>query len=98
MWWKGSPEPRRYRSRLSSKNIGRLLPDEDSHASNNLTIYEELGLPQINQQLGIDQCNCFAVRKAAGRISRLYDPHVEVSGRPNTQFVTLAALDELGDG
>jgi hypothetical protein len=27
MWWKRSPERRRYRFRLSSKNIGRLLRD-----------------------------------------------------------------------
>jgi DNA-binding MarR family transcriptional regulator len=72
------------------------LPDEDSQASNNLTIYEELGMPQINQPLGIDQCNCFAIRKAARQISRFYDAHLEASGLRITQFLTLAALNELG--
>ena len=30
----------------------------------------------VNQPLGIDQCNCFAVRKASRQISRLYDSHL----------------------
>jgi DNA-binding MarR family transcriptional regulator len=51
---------------------------------------------QINQPLGIDQCNCFAMRKAARQISRFYDAHLESSGLRITQFLTLAALNELG--
>jgi DNA-binding MarR family transcriptional regulator len=51
---------------------------------------------QINQPLWIDQCNCFAMRKAARRISRFYDAHLEPSGLRITQFLTLAALNELG--
>jgi len=51
---------------------------------------------QINQPLGIDQCNCFAIRKAARQISRFYDAHLEPSGLRITQFLTLAALNELG--
>lgn len=50
----------------------------------------------VNQPLGIDQCNCFAVRKASRQISRLYDSHLEPSGLRITQFLTLAALDEVG--
>ena len=50
----------------------------------------------INQPLGIDQCNCFAMRKAARQISRFYDAHLESSGLRITQFLTLAALNELG--
>jgi DNA-binding MarR family transcriptional regulator len=53
-------------------------------------------MPQINQSLGIDQCNCFAMRKAARQISRFYDAHLESSGLRVTQFLTLAALNELG--
>jgi DNA-binding MarR family transcriptional regulator len=52
---------------------------------------------QINQPLGIDQCNCFAMRRAARQISRLYDAHLEPSGLRITQFLTLAALNELGN-
>ncbi|MFX5705387.1 MarR family winged helix-turn-helix transcriptional regulator, partial [Acinetobacter baumannii] len=50
----------------------------------------------VNQPLGIDQCNCFAVRKASRQISRLYDSHLEPSGLRIPQFLTLAALDEVG--
>jgi DNA-binding MarR family transcriptional regulator len=49
-----------------------------------------------SQPLGIDQCNCFAVRKANRRISRFYDTHLEPAGLRITQFLTLAALNELG--
>jgi DNA-binding MarR family transcriptional regulator len=53
-------------------------------------------MPQIHQSLGIDHCNCFAMRKAARQISRFYDAHLEPSGLRITQFLTLAALNELG--
>ena len=53
-------------------------------------------MPQINQPLGIDQCNCFAMRKAARQISRFYDAHLERSGIRITQFLTLTALNQLG--
>ncbi|MDH4553705.1 MarR family transcriptional regulator [Pseudomonas sp. BN417] len=49
-----------------------------------------------NQPLGIDQCNCSAIRKASRQISRFYDAHLEPSGLRITQFLTLAALNELG--
>ena len=51
---------------------------------------------RVNQQLGIDQCNCFAIRQASRQISRLYDSHLEPTGLRITQFLTLAALDEVG--
>ena len=50
----------------------------------------------VNQPLGIDQCHCFALRKASRQISRLYDSHLEPTGLRITQFLTLAALDEVG--
>jgi DNA-binding MarR family transcriptional regulator len=50
----------------------------------------------INQPLRIDQCNCFAMRKAARQITRFYDAHLEPSRIRITQFLTLAALNELG--
>jgi DNA-binding MarR family transcriptional regulator len=49
-----------------------------------------------DQPLGIDQCNCFAVRKASRQISRFYDGHLEPVGLRITQFLTLAALQEVG--
>lgn len=53
-------------------------------------------MQQVNQPLRIDQCNCFAMRKAARQISRFYDAHLERSGIRITQFLTLAALNQLG--
>ena len=51
---------------------------------------------QLNQPLGIDQCYCFAVRKASRQVSRLYDSYLEPAGVRITQFLTLAALNEAG--
>lgn len=50
----------------------------------------------VSQPLGIDQCNCFAMRKANRQISRFYDAHLEPAGLRLTQFLTLAALHEVG--
>lgn len=50
----------------------------------------------FGQPLGIDQCNCFAARRASRQISRLYDSHLEPAGLRITQFLTLAALNEVG--
>lgn len=50
-------------------------------------------LPE-NQPIGVDQCNCFTVRKAARQISRLYDAYLQPSGLRITQFLTLATLNE----
>ena len=47
-----------------------------------------------NQPLGIDQCNCSAMRKASRQITRFYDAHLEPVGLRITQFLTLAALGE----
>jgi DNA-binding MarR family transcriptional regulator len=71
------------------------LPDERGLGQFN-ECREGLKMLQINQSLGIDQCNCFAIRKAARQISRFYDAHLEPSGLRITQFLTLAALNELG--
>ncbi len=49
-----------------------------------------------NQPLGIDQCNCNAMRKASRQITRLYDAHLEPAGLKITQFLILAALAEAG--
>ncbi|KAA1184487.1 MarR family transcriptional regulator [Rhizobium tropici] len=49
-----------------------------------------------NQPLGIDQCTCFAMRKATRQITRFYDRHLEPTGLRITQFLTLAALEEAG--
>jgi DNA-binding MarR family transcriptional regulator len=51
-------------------------------------------MPPDNQPIGIDQCNCFTVRKAARRISRFYDGHLQSTGLRVTQFLILAALNQ----
>jgi len=47
-----------------------------------------------DQPIGVDQCNCFTVRKAARQISRLYDGYLQPSGLRITQFLILATLNE----
>jgi len=49
-----------------------------------------------NQPLGIDACNCNAMRKASRQITRFYDAHLEPTGLRITQFLTLATLNEVG--
>lgn len=48
-----------------------------------------------NQLQGIDQCNCSAIRKASRQITRFYDAMLEPSGLRITQYLALAALNEL---
>ena len=45
--------------------------------------------------LAIGQCNCFTLRKAARRISRLYDSYLQPTGLRITQFLILATLAEI---
>ncbi len=52
---------------------------------------------QIHQPLGIEQCDCFASRKATRQITRFYDAHLEPARLRITQFLTLAALSEAGN-
>jgi DNA-binding MarR family transcriptional regulator len=53
-------------------------------------------MPLANQPLGIDDCNCNAMRKASRQITRFYDAHLEPTGLHITQFLTLAALNQVG--
>jgi len=50
----------------------------------------------VNQPTGIDQCNCSAIRRASRQITRFYDAQLEPSGLRITQYLTLAALHEMG--
>ena len=52
---------------------------------------------RIDEPLGIDACNCFALRKASRQITRLYDSYLERAGLRITQFLTLTALNEAGN-
>jgi hypothetical protein len=50
----------------------------------------------VNQPLGLDQCNCFTMRKANRQISRFYDADLEPTCLRITQFPTLAIVIEVG--
>ena len=45
-----------------------------------------------NLRLEIDECYCFTIRKAARRVSRLYDDLLQPTGLRITQFLILAVL------
>lgn len=47
-------------------------------------------------QPGLDTCNCFAVRKAARRMTQIYDAALAPSGVRVTQFMLLMALNKEG--
>lgn len=47
-----------------------------------------------NPPIGVDQCHCFAARKAARQITRLYDAHLQPTGLRITQFLLLATLNQ----
>jgi len=47
-----------------------------------------------SQAIGVDQCNCFRMRKAARQITRLYDACLQPSGLRLTQFLILATLNQ----
>lgn len=51
-------------------------------------------MPSIHQLPTLDQCSCFALKRAARQISRLYDAHLQPTGLRITQFLILAALKE----
>jgi len=46
-------------------------------------------------KLGVKDCNCVALRRAARRISNFYDGELAPSGLRATQFAILALLNEM---
>jgi DNA-binding MarR family transcriptional regulator len=44
----------------------------------------------------LDSCNCFASRKAARLITKIYEDHLAPLHLTSTQFALLAHLDEVG--
>lgn len=51
------------------------------------------GMPDTKR---LDSCNCFASRKAARLITKLYEDHLAAAGVTSSQFALLAHLDEVG--
>jgi DNA-binding MarR family transcriptional regulator len=48
-------------------------------------------------KLGVKDCNCVALRRAARRISNFYDAELASSGLRATQFAILAVLHDMGE-
>jgi DNA-binding MarR family transcriptional regulator len=44
----------------------------------------------------LNTCNCFAVRQAARRVTKLYERHLAEAGLTSAQFSILGALGEAG--
>lgn len=45
-------------------------------------------------RIGLNNCNCFAIRKAARRVTQLYDTELASAGIRVTQFMILMTLDQ----
>jgi DNA-binding MarR family transcriptional regulator len=52
--------------------------------------YEDMADTRLN-----DACNCFAARKAARLITKLYEDHLKRARLTSTQFALLSHLDEV---
>ena len=48
-------------------------------------------------KLGVRDCNCNALRRAARRISNFYDSELAASGLRATQFAILASINDVGE-
>jgi DNA-binding MarR family transcriptional regulator len=55
----------------------------------------EASMNLAHQTLEIDHCSCFSIRKAARRLSRLYDDLLQPTGLRITQFLILAVLAKV---
>jgi DNA-binding MarR family transcriptional regulator len=51
----------------------------------------------MKESTRLGACNCFAVRQAARRITRLYERHLAEAGLTSAQFSILVLLDERGE-
>jgi DNA-binding MarR family transcriptional regulator len=53
-----------------------------------------MGQPSIGT--GEEECNCSALRRAARRVSLLYDRHLAANGLTNGQYAILVEIDRRG--
>ena len=49
------------------------------------------------QFIELSECNCFATRKAARRLTQIYDARLAPCGIKSTQLMILAAIDRKGE-
>src|SRR5437899_5409638 len=53
-------------------------------------------MPKVDARTSVEDCNCFAIKKAARQAARLYDSYLQPAGIRISQFLTLALLEEVG--
>lgn len=52
-------------------------------------------MPIADAPARVEDCSCFAIRKAARQAARLYDAHLQPTGLRISQFLILALLEEV---
>src|SRR5215510_9301774 len=53
--------------------------------------------PSPMRFIELSECNCFATRKAARRLTQIYDTRLAPCGIKSTQLMILAAIDRSGE-
>ena len=49
----------------------------------------------VDMNTRVEDCSCFAIRRAARQAARLYDAHLQPTGLRIAQFLILAGLEEV---
>lgn len=52
-------------------------------------------MSKVDARTSVEDCNCFAIKKAARQAARLYDAHLQPTGLRISQFLILALLEEV---
>ena len=52
-------------------------------------------MPTVDAPPRVEDCSCFAIKKAARQAARLYDAHLQPTGLRISQFLILALLEEV---
>ena len=52
-------------------------------------------MPIVDAPTRVEDCSCFAIKKAARQAARLYDAHLQPTGLRISQFLILALLEEV---
>lgn len=52
-------------------------------------------MPIVDAPTRVEDCSCFAIKRAARQAARLYDAHLQPTGLRISQFLILALLEEV---
>ena len=52
-------------------------------------------MPTVDAPARVEDCSCFAIKKAARQAARLYDAYLQPTGLRISQFLILALLEEV---